>query len=153
MIQVNIVSLTNLTHLFLQDMRERKTGKILNVASTAGFIPGPLQAVYFATKAYVNSFSLAISQELIGTGVSVTALCPGPVATEFAKVGNLEGIEAFKSAASAKSVAECGYKAMELGRMLVINDIKISFLLNWIVPFVPRRLVLLLTQKSMEKSD
>ena len=81
MMQLNMVTLTNLTHYYVPAMIERRTGKILNVSSTASFIPGPLLAVYFATKAYVTSFSQAIAEELREYGITVTALCPGPVAT------------------------------------------------------------------------
>src|SRR5689334_20586996 len=91
MIQVNIAALTHLTKLFLPPMIKRKSGRILNVASTAAFQPGPLMAVYYATKAYVLSFSEALAEELRDSGVSVTALCPGPTRTDFAstaRVGN-----------------------------------------------------------------
>jgi short-subunit dehydrogenase len=93
MIQVNIAALTHLTKLFLPPMLQRGHGRFLNVASTAAFQPGPLMAVYYATKAYVLSFSEAIAEELSGTGVSVTVLCPGPTATGFQKAANL-GTEA-----------------------------------------------------------
>ncbi|MCA9929933.1 MAG: SDR family oxidoreductase, partial [Anaerolineales bacterium] len=83
MMQVNMVALTHLTHLFLPGMVERGYGRILNIASTAAFQPGPLMAVYYATKAYVLSFSEAIANELDGTGVTVTALCPGPTESGF----------------------------------------------------------------------
>src|SRR5947209_5684123 len=82
-IQLNITALTQLTKLFLGPMLERKSGKILNVASTAGFQPGPLMAVYYATKGYVISFSEALANELHGSGVTVTCLCPGATDTEF----------------------------------------------------------------------
>src|SRR4029453_5522519 len=85
MLQVNIVALTHLTRLFLPQMVERRSGRGMNVASVAAFQPGPLMAVFFATKAYVLSFSEAISSELKRTGVTVTAVCPGPTATEFGK--------------------------------------------------------------------
>ena len=85
MIQVNVAALTQLTKLFLPGMLERRRGRILNVASTAAFQPGPLMAVYYATKAYVLSFSEALANETAGTGVTVTALCPGPTATDFQK--------------------------------------------------------------------
>ena len=78
-LRLNVTALCALTHLFLQEMVARKHGRILNVASTAGFIPGPLQAVYYATKAFVVSFSQAIAEELSDTNVTVTALCPGPL--------------------------------------------------------------------------
>ena len=83
MIQVNVTALTHLTGLFLPGMLERRAGRILNVASSAAFQPGPLMAVYNATKAYVLSFSEALASETAGSGVTVTALCPGPVPTEF----------------------------------------------------------------------
>ena len=152
MIQLNITALSELTHLFLQGMVERRRGKILNVASTAGFIPGPLQAVYYATKAFVLSFSQALSEEVREHGISVTALCPGPVATEFTQVGDLEGAAGFKNAASPVGVAMVGYDAMRKGKLIAINDWKLSFLLNWIVPFLPRRTVLKMSRQTMEKS-
>lgn len=154
MIQLNVLALTEITRFFLPDLIARRDAKILNTASTAGFIPGPLQAVYYATKAYVLSFSQAIDEELrsIDANVSVTALCPGPVETEFASTGDLEDVDAFKNAASPKSVAQIGYDAMMRGRLVAINDWKFSLLLNWIVPFLPRRTVLKLSRKSMEKS-
>ena len=90
MMQVNMVALTHLTKLFLPQIRARE-GKILNVASTAAFQPGPFMAVYYASKAYVLSFSEALAEELEGTGVTVTCLCPGPVKTNFQKRAYLEG--------------------------------------------------------------
>lgn len=89
MIAVNITALTDLTRRFLPPMLERGRGRVLNVASTAGFVPGPLMAVYYATKAYVLSFSEGVNEELRGTGLSVTALCPGPVDTGFQDAASL----------------------------------------------------------------
>lgn len=152
MMQVNIVSLVNLTHLYLQGMVSRNSGKILHVASTAGFLPGPLQAVYYATKAFVVSFSQAISQELSDTNVTSTALCPGAVATGFVAAGNLEGNSMWDNTASAKSVAECGYNAMMKGDLVKINEPSLSFMLNWVFPFLPRKTRLKMSQKTMEKS-
>jgi short-subunit dehydrogenase len=152
MIHLNMVTLTELTHMYLQGMVQRGRGKILNVASTAGFMPGPLQAVYYATKAYVLSFSQAIATELADTGITVTALCPGPVATGFVAEANLENIAMFDRSASAVSVAECGYKAMEQGKLVTINDPSLNFMLNWIVPLLPRKAMLKLSRKTMEKS-
>ncbi len=152
MMQLNMATLTSLTHLYLQGMIARGQGKVLNVASTAAFLPGPLQAVYYATKAYVLSFSQAIAEELNGTGVSVTALCPGAVKTGFVERGNLEGVEVFDKAASAESVAECGYKAMQKGQLVVINEPALSFLLNWVTPLLPRKVVLKVSRKAMEKT-
>lgn len=151
MMQLNMASLTSLTHLYLQGMVRRRNGKVLNVASTAGFIPGPLQAVYYATKAYVVSFSQAIAEELADTGVTVTALCPGAVATEFVAQANLEGVSVFDKAASAESVAICGYTAMTQGDLIAINEKSLSFLLNWIVPLLPRKMVLKMSRQAMEK--
>src|SRR5499427_10522361 len=95
-IQLNITSLTELTRLFLPSMLARRSGRIMNVASTAGFLPGPLMAVYYATKAYVISFSEAIANELAGSGVTVTCLCPGATDTEFAKRADMQESRLFK---------------------------------------------------------
>src|SRR5277367_149242 len=95
-IQLNITTLTHLTRLYLPAMIERKTGGILNVASTAAFQPGPLMAVYFATKAYVLHFSEALANELHGKGVTVSCLCPGPTATEFQERANAKGVNLMK---------------------------------------------------------
>ena len=152
MMQVNMAALTSLTHLYLHGMVERNRGRILNVSSTASFMPGPLQAVYYATKAYVTSFSQAIAEEVASNNVTVTALCPGPVVTGFVDVANLEGLPVFDQAKSAYSVAECGYKAMMRGELVVFNEAKFNFLLNWVVPFLPRKLVLKVSRKAMEKS-
>lgn len=152
MMQLNMVSLTELTHYYLQGMVERNRGKILNVSSTASFLPGPLQAVYYATKAYVTSFSQAIAEEVKHANVTVTALCPGAVATGFVEAADLEGVEVFKQAKSAKSVAECGYFAMQQGQLVAINEAKLSFMLNWLVPLMPRKMVLKMSRQSMEKT-
>lgn len=153
MMQVNMVSLVSLTHLYLQGMVDRNSGKILHVASTAGFLPGPLQAVYYATKAFVLSFSQAIARELAQTNVTSTALCPGAVATGFVAAGDLEGNSLWDNAASAESVARCGYEAMMKGKLVKINERSLSFLLNWVLPFLPRKLVLNISQRSMEKDN
>jgi len=152
MMQVNMASLTNLCHLYAQGMVERKQGRILNVSSTASFLPGPLQAVYYATKAYVTSFSQAIAEELSESNVTVTALCPGMVATGFVVAGNLEGVDGWKNAKSARSVAECGYEAMEKGELVAFNQGSLKFMLDWIIPFLPRKTILKLSRKSMEKN-
>ncbi len=152
MMQVNMVTLTNLTHLYLRGMVKRKQGKILNVSSTASFIPGPLQAVYFATKAYVTSFTQAIAWETAKLNITATALCPGAVATDFIKAGDLEGLDAWKTAKSAKSVAECGYKAMERGDLIAINEPQLRFMLGWIIPFLPRKTILNMVSKFHTKT-
>ncbi|WP_373778475.1 SDR family NAD(P)-dependent oxidoreductase, partial [Glaesserella sp.] len=152
MIQVNITALTELTHFYLKGMVERRRGKILNVSSTASFLPGPLQAVYYATKAYVTSFSQAIAEEVAEFGVTVTALCPGAVATGFVNAGDLQGVDAWKNAKSAQSVAEYGYKAMEKGELVAFNESKLKFALEWIIPLLPRKMLLKASRKAMEKS-
>lgn len=152
MMQVNMTSLVSLTHLYLQGMVSRNSGKILHVASTAGFIPGPLQAVYYATKSFVISFSQAIAQELKGTNVTSTVLCPGTVATGFVAAGDLDGIKAWDKAATPESVARCGYDAMLKDELVKINEKGLSFILNWVIPFLPRKTVLKISQQAMEKN-
>ncbi len=152
MIQLNITALCALTHAFVQEMVARKRGRILNVASTAGFLPGPLQAVYYSTKAFVVSFSQAIAEELSDSNVTVTALCPGPVATGFTDRAGLEGVSAFNNAASPKDVAQVGYDAMLRGKLIAIDDWKLAMTLNWMVPLLPRRTVLRMSRATMEKS-
>lgn len=144
MIQVHIAALTHLTKLFLPAMLKRSHGRILNVGSTGSFTPGgPFNAVYCATKAYVLSFSEAIDEELKGTGVTVTALCPGATSTEFARRADIEDIRLFKfqcGVMDAKKVAEIGYRAMMKGERSVVAGIanKLTVLsLKW----MPRRLM------------
>lgn len=152
MIQVNITTLTNLTHLYLQGMVARRRGKILNVSSTASFMPGPLQAVYYATKAYVTSFSQAVAEEVAEHNVTVTALCPGAVATGFVDAGDLQGVAAFDKAKSAESVAQVGYRDMEKGTLVSFNESGLKFMLNWITPLLSRKRVLKISRQFMEKS-
>lgn len=151
MMQVNMVTLTNLTHLYLQGMIERNYGQILNVSSTASFMPGPLQAVYYATKAYVTSFSQAIAEEVKEHNISVTVLCPGAVDTGFVKAGNLDGVEIWKNAKSARSVAECGYQAMQKRELVAFNEAPLKFMINWIIPLLPRKTALKISRQAMEK--
>jgi short-subunit dehydrogenase len=126
MIQVNIVALTHLTKLFLPAMIKAKSGHVLNLASTAAFQPGPLMAVYYATKAYVLSFSEALAEELRHTGVSVTALCPGPTRTEFATAAHITNSRLFNlfGTADAAAVAEYGVRAMMEGTRVAVPGIK-----------------------------
>ena len=152
MIQLNITALTELTHLYLQGMVARRRGKILNVSSTASFMPGPLQAVYYATKAYVTSFSQAVAEEVREFGITATALCPGAVATDFVAAGDLQGVGAWKNAKSAQSVAEYGYRAMEKGELVAFNEGKLKFALEWVIPLLPRKTVLKMSRMAMEKS-
>ena len=124
MLQLNMVSLTMLTRMVLPGMVARGRGRILNVASTAAFQPGPNMAVYCATKAYVLSFSEAIASELAGTGVTVTCLCPGATETEFAREADMEGSTIFKRGlipmAKAEDVAREGFQACLRGQRLVV---------------------------------
>ena len=139
MIQVNITSLTHLTRLFLPEMVRRRHGKILNVASTAAFQPGPMMAMYYATKAYVLNYSLAISEELRGSGVTVTALCPGPTATGFGQRAGFanEKILGGLLSMNASRVALAGYKGLIKGKRLVIPGI-INRLGTQLIRFLPR---------------
>lgn len=151
MIQLNITVLTEMSHYFVNHMILNGGGKILNVSSTASFLPGPLQAVYYATKAYVTSFSQALSEELKDKNITVTALCPGPVETGFAEAGSLNGVKAFESAKEPYPVAKIGYSGMMKGKLIVFNEKKLNLMLNWIVPLLPRKLVLKMSRESMEK--
>ncbi len=153
MMQVNMISLTNLTHHYSQGMVARRQGKILNISSMASFMPGPLQAVYYASKAFVTSFTQAIAQEMAEFNVTATALCPGPVATGFVSAGNLEGVDIFKNAKTARSVAQCGYTAMEQGELVAFNEAGLKFALNWIIPLLPRKILLKISRKAMEKTS
>lgn len=141
MIAVNVVALTDLTRLFLPGMVQRRRGKVLNVASTAAFQPGPLMAVYYATKAYVLHFSEAIAEELRGTGVTVTALCPGPTASGFQERAAMEDSRLVQNGLmDAATVARLGYAGLMAGKPLVIPGMH-----NWLgaqgYRFMPRRLV------------
>jgi len=146
-----VTTLTHLTRLYLPAMIERESGRILNVASTAAFMPGPLMAVYFATKAYVLHFSEALTNELSGTGVTVTCLCPGATATEFHKRANATGQRFLKfGSMDARTVAEDGYRALMTGNPVVISGFK-NWLLAQSVRFSPRRLVTAIARKTQEQ--
>jgi len=147
MIHLNIQALVELSHLFLQDMKKRKAGKILNTASTAGFLPGPLQATYFATKAFVVSFTKGISHELKPHGITVTALCPGPVKTEFEFVAGMGNGDMFKNGATAYSTALKGYNAMMKGKRICISDIGLNFMIKFLLPVIPDSILLRVIQK------
>jgi short-subunit dehydrogenase len=150
-IQVNIVALTHLTKLLLPPMIARRRGRVLNVASTAAFQPGPLMAVYYATKAYVLSFSEAIADELRDSGVTVTALCPGPTETGFAAVADMTSTRLFNIAKpmSSAEVARAGYEAMKRGRRVVVPGLK-NKLLTQSIRVSPRRMVTTIVRKLQE---
>lgn len=140
-VQVNVVALTELTGLLLHGMISRKRGRILNVASTAAFQPGPWMAVYYATKAYVLSFSEAIAEELKGTGVTVTALCPGPTITEFQGAAGVDtALLPGAFVMDARKVAQAGWAAAKQGKRVVIPGLS-NKLLKEAVRFSPRQLV------------
>ncbi|HPT15036.1 MAG TPA: SDR family oxidoreductase [Bacteroidales bacterium] len=142
MIRLNITALSYLTHHFLRDMVKSGHGKIMNVASTASFMPGPGMAVYYASKAYVLSFSEALAREVKGTGVTVTALCPGPTDTGFAETAGLGNslLHRMLPPATAAEVARVGYKAMLKGKTLVVPGFMNT--LSSITPrFLPRPVV------------
>jgi short-subunit dehydrogenase len=141
-INLNITALTALTRLFVPSMVERHSGKIMNVASTAGFQPGPLMAVYYATKAYVISFSEALANELNKSGVTVTCFCPGATETGFASRAGNDKTRLFQKLKpmNVKTVAEDGYRGLMKGKTLVISGVR-----NWLVAesvrFAPRKVV------------
>jgi short-subunit dehydrogenase len=151
MLQVNVVALTQLTKLFLRGMIERRYGRILNLASTAAFEPGPLMAVYYASKAYVLSFSEALANELRGTGVTVTTLAPGPTRTGFQKRGQLEDSRLVQGEiADAPSVAAAGYRGLMEGKTLVIPGFA-NKLIPWIVRVSPRGVVTRVVRRMQER--
>ena len=153
-IQLNITALTHLTKLFLGPMLERRSGKIMNVASTAGFQPGPLMAVYYATKAYVISFSEALANELADKGVVVNCLCPGATETGFAGRAGNDQSRLFKKVRpmDAKTVARAGYRGLLKGKTLVIPGFR-----NWLVAesvrVSPRKMVTAISRWVSERVE
>ena len=143
MINLNVTSLTALTHLFLPDFVKRNSGKVLNTSSTASFMPGPLQAVYFATKAYVTFFSNALSEELSDTNITVTNLMPGATESEFGATSGMDKTEMFNKTATAHSVALDGYNGMLNGKMDVISGLTMGQkVMMAAIPFMPKKMVL-----------
>ena len=152
-IQLNVTTLTHLTRLYLPEMLGRKSGRILNVASTAAFQPGPLMAVYFVTKAYVLHLSEALGNELDGSGVTVTCLCPGATTTEFHQRANATGHRLLRwGSMDARTVAEDGYRALMNGQR-----VKVSGLKNWLVAqsvrFAPRSVVTRIARIAQERAE
>jgi short-subunit dehydrogenase len=148
MIQLNITALTQLTKLFLPEMVARKSGKVMNVASIASFLPGPLMAIYYATKAYVLHFSEAINNELKENNISVTALCPGPTLSGFQDAANLGESKFFQGNKfpSSKEVADYGYKAMIKGKAVAIHGFS-NRLMVFSLRFTPRSWVVKLVRR------
>jgi short-subunit dehydrogenase len=148
MIQVNITSLTELTHFYIQSMISRKSGEILNVASTAAFQPGPFMSVYYATKAYVLHFSEALHSEYKELGIHVSALCPGPTISGFQQAAKMDTAALFSilKPPTSKEVAEFGYRALKKNKAVAVHGF-INFFLSKMIGLTPRTLVL----KSVRK--
>jgi short-subunit dehydrogenase len=139
MIGVNITTLTVLTRLFLPAMLERRRGRILNVASVTGFLPGPLMSVYFATKHYVLAFSEALIEELRGSGVSVTALCPPPVRTALSRGAGITPSNYMAATRTMPAdVARYGYRMMKRGKAVAVYSLWYKFLTGFLVRLTPR---------------
>lgn len=151
MINLNMVSLTELMYLFLPEMIARNEGKILNVSSTAAFFPGPLQAIYYATKSYVNFLSNAVSEELHDTNISVSTLMPGATETEFAKTADMDKSSMFAKTVSARSVAQAGYDGMLDGKLNIISGLTFSQkTLVSMIPFIPKKVMLKQVRQMQE---
>lgn len=154
MIQLNVVALTALTRLFLPTFVEKNSGKILNVSSTASLMAGPMQAVYFATKAYVTSFSNAIAEELSETNVTVTTLMPGATETDFGKTSGMDKTSLFKNTADANTVAKDGYNAMLNGDLDVISGVSLSQkLMLKAIPITPKKVLLKQVKKMQDPNS
>jgi uncharacterized protein len=152
MINLNVTALAHFTRLFLPDMIKRKGGKILNVASTASFQPGPTMSVYFASKAFVLNFSEAINNEVKDFGITVTALCPGPTRSGFQAAASMQNNKRFEenNFPTSRTVAEYGYRAMMKGKTVAIHGLK-NNLLAFSVRFAPRSLVVKMARKVQSK--
>lgn len=153
LLQVNVVALTHLSKLFLPGMLARRRGYLLHVASTASFQPGPLMAVYYASKAYVLSLSEALANECAGTGVVVSALCPGPTETGFVAAAGMGDSKLFDRAVmDARTVAEAGYRGLLAGKTIVIPGFR-NNLLARSIGFFPRNLVTKVVRGIQEKRN
>lgn len=152
MIDLNISTLTEMTHLFLKDMIRKKVGKVMNVASTAAFQSGPTMAVYYATKAYVLSFTEAVNNEVSNTGVTLTALCPGATESGFQAAAAMEESKLVKGKKlpTSSDVAKYGYKAMMNGKVVAIHGFMNAILANS-VRFMPRSIVVRVTRMMQDK--
>ena len=152
MIQLNVTTLVHLSHRFLQPMLARRRGRILNVASTAAFQPGPLMATYYATKSFVLSFSEAIANELQGQGVTVTALCPGPTASGFQARANMEDSRLVQDGLmDAATVAEAGYAGLMAGKTVVVPG-TMNYLLTLAPRFAPRNVTTRIVRSMQERT-
>jgi uncharacterized protein len=153
MINLNITTLTQFTKLYLQEMVQRKSGKIMNVASTAAFQSGPTMAVYYATKAYVLSFSEAVDNEAREHGISITTLCPGATESGFQAAAAMEesNLVKGKKLPTSKEVAEYGYKSMMKGKTVAIHGF-MNYIMANSVRFTPRAIVVMITRKLQDKA-
>lgn len=151
MIKLNVLALVHLTHLFLPGMVKRGRGRILNMASTASFQPGPTMSIYFATKAFVLNFSEALANETQGTGVTITAVCPGSTTTRFNKLAanGKELKKSNKKRPSPNEVANFGYDAMLKGKTIAIHGLKNRFIV-FAIRFLPRKSVVSAARKIQE---
>ncbi|HYD03007.1 MAG TPA: SDR family oxidoreductase [Alphaproteobacteria bacterium] len=153
MIQVNVTAVTHLTKMFLTEMLEANSGRIMNVASTAAFNPGPLMAVYYASKAYVLSFSEALAEELSNTNIKVTTLCPGPTKTNFSTVTGVENARVLnEKIPDAKEIAEYAYNALVQEKRIAIPGIKNKILIN-ATRIIPRKIVTKTIKKIQQKKQ
>jgi len=151
MINLNMVALTELMYLFLPQMIERNSGRILNTSSTASYMPGPLQAIYYASKSYVNFLGNAVAEELHDTNVTVTTLMPGATETEFAKTAKMDETGLFEKAVSPQGVAKAGYEAMLKGKLNVVSGLTFSQkIMVSMIPFTPKRTILRQVRKLQE---
>jgi uncharacterized protein len=151
-IVLDVLTLTRLTRKYLPAMVERKDGKILNVASTAGFLPGPFMAVYYASKAYVISFSQALAEELRNSGVTVTCFCPGAIRTGFAETAGSQDTVLFRRlpVADARTMARAGYRAMQRGTLVAVPPPPANWFVDLSARVTPRRLLLWFSRKAVE---
>ena len=151
MMNLNMTALTRFTHLFLPDMVKRNSGKILNTSSTASFMPGPLQAVYYATKAYATFLGNALAEELDNTNITVTTLMPGATETEFGATSGMDKTPMFQKMATARSVAEDGYNGMMKGKLDVVSGLKTSQkIMMSMIPFTPKKMLLKQVRQMQE---
>ncbi len=154
MINLNVVALTALTRFYLPDFVKRNSGKILNVSSTASLMPGPLQAVYYATKAYVTFFSNAIAEELHDTNITVTALLPGATETEFARTSGMDKTDLFNKTASARTVAADGYNGMLKGQLDIVSGLTFTQkMMMSMVPITPKKMLLKQIRQMQEVAN
>ncbi|MCT4580359.1 MAG: SDR family oxidoreductase [Flavobacteriales bacterium] len=151
MMQLNMIALSEMIYQFLPDFVAKNSGKILNTSSTASLMPGPLQAVYFATKAYVTFLSNGLAEELHDTNVTVSNLMPGATETEFAKTSGMDKTELFNKTFSAKSVALDGYYGMLSGKLDIISGVTFGqkMMMN-MIPLTPKKMLLKQMRKMQE---